>query len=238
MPKRENVTAPCVQFADERPSDCVVCAVRASALFSELERSELDERLRPIRNGFCAAGAVIYRAGEPAEAAFSIRAGVIKLLHPGREHEMRIVRLLGRGAAIGLEAFEGERYANTAVATREVNLCRIPRSVLIALGRDSPRLYAGLVNKWKEHAARSESWISDLYAGNLDERTCSLVRMLCDVSGDPTGAVRLLKNDEMADVLGVSVESVSRCVSKLKRGGVIRRVGPWTYDCRQLLHKA
>ena len=227
--------SPCVNFLREQPSDCLSCAVRSSALFAELDEQELNERLSPIHNGMLKAGSVIYRPGEAADAVFTVRWGVVKLLgHQGGPAD-RIVRLLGRGAAIGLETLDGTHYEHTAVATREVNICRIPADVLHRLGRQNPRLAAGLIDKWREHTRWSEAWISTLYGGKLEQRARALVRLLVQVSGDPPNAVKLLRISEMADVLGVSTAAVSRCIADLKRRGLLERVGPWTYNCHPSL---
>jgi CRP-like cAMP-binding protein len=209
--------------------------VRSSALFAELDEQELDQRLRPIHNGMLKAGAVIYRPAEAASAVFTVRCGVIKLLGNQGDPPNRIVRLLGRGAAIGLEALDGAHYEHTAVATREANICRIPARVLRELGEQNPRLAAGMVAKWREHARWSEAWISTLYGGKLEQRARALVRLLVQVSGDPPNAVKLLRIREMADVLGVSQAAVSRCLADLKRRGLLERVGPWTYNCHPSL---
>lgn len=223
---------------EEHPSECAICAVRPATLFGEMEPSEIDERLRPIRSGFYPANQVIYREGESARFAFSIRAGVVKLVHEDADGAERVLRLLGRGAAIGLESFDGALYANTAIATREVNLCRIPRSVLTTVAQRSPSLYAGLARKWREHAMLSETWSARLHGGTLEVRATVLVRLLVDISGDPRDSLRLLRNDDMAALLGVSKETMSRCMASLKRRGLIKRIGPWTYDCRPLLSRA
>ena len=70
-------------------------------------------------------GTPIYAAGDPGQAVSAVRVGIVKLVMkiPGRES--RIVRLLGRGATLGLEVLTGRPYPHTAGA-RATSLCRIP----------------------------------------------------------------------------------------------------------------
>jgi hypothetical protein len=107
--------------------------------------------------------------------------------------------------------------------------------VLHQLGRQNPRLMAGLIAKRREHTRWSKAWISTLYGGKLEQRARALVRLLAQVSGDPPNAVKLLRIPEMADVLGVSEVAVSRCIADLKRRGLLERVGPWNYNCHPSL---
>lgn len=224
-------SSPCVSFLKERQSDCIHCAIRGSALFAELDQADLDQRLKPIHNGLVKASTVIYRQGDPAEAVFTIRHGVVKLVRQDADLSPRILRMLGRGAAIGLESVDGGTYAHTAVALRDLNLCRIPRAALLALGTQHPGLLTGLVKKWREHAYWSERWIGTLCTGKQSARVPSLICLLAEISGDPLSAVRLPRSADMADLLGCSAEGLSRRMARLKRRGLLKRVAPWTYSC-------
>lgn len=231
MDSSRDPPSPCVAFLKERDSDCIRCAIRGSALFSDLRAADLDQRLRPIRNGLIRGNSVIYRQGDPAMAVFTLRAGVAKLVHEVPEGQPRILRLLGRGAALGLETVDGGRYTHTAVAIRDLDLCRIPRAALRNLGEQHPRLLMGLVKKWREHAYWSERWVAALCTGRSATRVPSLIRVLSEISGDPPNAIRLPRSCDMAGFLGCSVEALSRQMSDLKRKGLLKRIAPWTYRC-------
>lgn len=239
MAVSKDPASPCVSFLKERESDCIHCAIRGSALFAELDIADLDQRLRPIHNGLVRGDSVIYCQGEPAEAVFTLRSGVVKLIGKDADSSPRILRMLGRGAAIGLESVDGGTYAHTAVGMRDLNLCRIPRSALLDLGDQHPGLLMGLVTKWREHAYWSERWIGSLCTGKQATRVPSLICLLAEISGDPLSAVRLPRSSEMAEILGCSAEGISRRMAKLKRKGILRRVAPWTYSCEpELLARA
>ena len=231
MVEATNPQSPCVSFLKERESDCLHCAIRASALFAELGKSDLDQRLKTIHNGVVPAETAIYRSGDPAEAVFTIRSGMVKLVGAAAVPSPRIVRLLGPGAAIGLEAATGGSYEHDAVAMRDVNLCRIPRSALLSLGQQHPGVQTGLVNKWREHALLADRWISTICNGKQKARATALVRLLIEISRDPWDAVRLPRTADMAAVLGCSAEGISRQMARLKRQGLLKRVAPRTFWC-------
>mgnify|MGYP003572635391 FL=1 len=219
----------------ERDSDCFHCAVRASALFCKLSTSALDQTLKRIRNGVLPADTVIYRSGDVADATFTVRNGLVKLINPRTPAGPRIVSLMGHGAAIGLESMDGRIYQHTAITIRESNICRIPSEVLSELKGRSPELTEGLICKWRDHAYSAENVICTLCAGQLKERATALLRHIIDVTRDRPEAVRLPRTADMAEILGVSAESISRCMADLKRQGLIRRVAPWTYRCDEAL---
>jgi CRP-like cAMP-binding protein len=176
-------------------------------------------------------GTPIYAAGDPGQAVFTVRVGVVKLVMeiPGRES--RIVRLLGRGATLGLEALAGRPYAHTAVTLRTTSLCEIPLPTVDELHVHNPRILHGLMEKWNEQVVWADRWIAILGSGTVPQRFADLARLIADISGDPLEAVHLPPAADIAAILGCSSESVSRHLAELKRAGLLTYVAPRTYRC-------
>lgn len=231
MMATEPQPGPCIRFFKERDSDCSRCTLRNSALFADLPPAAAEWATGRIENGVLRRGGVVYRAGETTDAVFTIRVGVVKLVLEVPGHEARIVRLLGRGATLGLERLAGEPYAHTAIATRTTNLCRIPTSVIDELHAVHRTLLHGLMVKWNEQITWADRWIGILGTGQINTRILDLVRLVVDISGDPLDAVQLPATGDIAAILGVTSESASRHMAELKREGLLVRVAPWTYHC-------
>ena len=212
-------------------ADCRHCAMRKTSLFSVLRGPDFDKILLPIRNAGLPAKTVIYLENQPADAVFTIRRGLVKLVKQAPDGSPRITRLLGRGAALGLEALTEGIYWHTAVAMREVDLCRIPTAVIIALQEHNLQLVDGIIRQWEHYLDYADRWITELSAGPVKTRVPRLVKLLLDISGEPSGRVVLPSSEEMAAVLATSVESVSRCIAELKRSRVLVRVAARTYHC-------
>lgn len=221
----------CTRFAREGDADCQHCSLRSSALFADLHPPAIERFTSRIRNGVLRRGDVLYSAGEAGDVVYTIRVGVVKLVMeiPGRES--RIVRLLGRGATLGLEALAGSLYAHTAVALRTTSVCRIPIPTVDTLHLHNPSLVHGLMQKWNEQMVWADRWIGILGAGPVTQRLADLVRLLADISGDSLNEVHLPPVADMAAILGVSAESVSRHMAELKRASLLVHVGPRIYRC-------
>jgi CRP-like cAMP-binding protein len=231
MSKTDKHQSPCVSFLREQKSDCVHCALRSSALFAGVRPANLDARLSAIHNGLVRAETVIYREGDAADWVFTIRSGVVKLVARQGTARSRILRVLGRGAAIGLEALDGAPYEHTAVALWDLNLCRLPLPTLRDLGAVDAGLLVGMVAKWHEHARWADRCIHLACAGRTESRIPSLIRLLADISGDPPEAIRLPRTADMASIVGCTPEVISRRMAELKRSGLLTRMAPWTYRC-------
>lgn len=225
----------CINFLRKDSSDCQHCTLRGTALFADLLSPDLKDLAAPIVNGVMRRGGVIYNAGHVGDAVFTVRVGVVKLMIQRPDRGSRIVRLLGRGATLGLEALAGRPYAHTAVTLRTTSLCQIPTATVESLHNQQPRLVRGLMEKWYEQVAWADRWISILGTGTVSHRLGALVRLLADISGDPLDAIQLPPVSDISAILGVSPESVSRQMAELKRSGLLTRLAPRTFRCHPSL---
>jgi CRP/FNR family transcriptional regulator len=178
---------------------------------------------------------VIYREGESADTVYEIKKGLVKLINYLPNGRGRIVRLYGEGIWLGLEGLLRRPYEHTAMAVDEVEVTRMPANTLRMMHSDDPHKYTHLMQKWHEHLLEADLWISDFSTGSVRSRVARLINFLSRIEGQQAmGKVRLLTCDEMAAILGVTPESVSRIIAEFKRAGVLRSmdsVSPELYRC-------
>lgn len=211
--------------------DCEHCGLRRLVLLKGARASDLARSTRCLRNGLSMRGSTIYSAGQRGAAVYTIRVGLVKLVSavPGRG--TRIVRLLGRGAALGLEVLGGSAYAHSAVALRTTNLCEIPISAIDELSDHNRDVTRGVMSKWNDEMTSADFSIALLGSGTVTERLIGLVRLIAEISGDRTDAVELPSVADMASLVGASPEGVSRHMAELKRAGILTRLAPRLYRC-------
>ena len=170
-------------------------------------------------------GEVIYQSGEESHLLFVIRQGMLKLVTHLPNGRSRIVRLHKRGSLIGLDGLMGNAHEHTAIGIDNVELYKIPHSFFHQWKESSPQLYSRLLEHWHEYLNYADTWITEFSTGNVKGRVARLLRFLADFEPD-TGPqiIELLTTDEMADILGVTAESVSGVVAELKRELVLEPI--------------
>ena len=99
MSRRPN----CINVEWVGRADCAHCGVRHLMLFSTLPESAFEDILYPIDNMKYSRGSTLYKESDNDDGVYSVRRGLIKLLHLAADGTQRIVRLLGPGSVIGLE---------------------------------------------------------------------------------------------------------------------------------------
>lgn len=215
----------------ETTADCRHCPIRQQALFAALRGPDFEHLFTPIRGAQIPTGTELYREDSPAAAVYTVSRGLLKLIKGAPSAGGRIVRLLGPGAAAGLEALSTGLYWHTAVAVRQTELCRIPLEVFHELQRHSVRLSERVVGQWEEQVRSADRWLAELNQGTVAERVQRLLAVLVELEADDGSLIQLPPMTDLASILGTTRESVSRTLAELKRAKALRRVAPHTYEC-------
>lgn len=206
-------------------ADCGKCHIRHLMLFSGLPDNAFANTLQPIDHFIFPAGSVLYETGGTDGHIYSIRRGLVKLLHVTADGSQRIVRIMGPGASVGLEMLDGgDGYRHSAVAINDVDACRIPLATVRALQAEHPELCQQVRQRLQEHLDLADQWIITLGTGPARERVMHLLTMLSGFSTDPNGDIELLGREDMAAIVGTSVETVSRIIADLKRRRLLYKV--------------
>jgi len=205
-------------------SRCVTCGARAFSVCASLQPSDLAALDEIADRISVSAGETLIDEGETAHHLFNITSGsvrIYKLLPDGRR---QITGFLFAGDFIGLAA--GEDYAFSAEAIEDATLCRFRKREYRALVRDCPELEAALLARATHELAAAQNQMLLLGRKTARERIASFLLDL--PARDPIRPsidhhVRLpMTRMEIADYLGLTIETVSRELTKLKTSGLIR----------------
>jgi CRP/FNR family transcriptional regulator len=168
------------------------------------------------------AGEVLYHEGSDIDFLYVVRRGRIKLLSYLADGRARIVRLHKGGAIIGLNGLLGEVHEHTAVAVDRVEVLQIPLGLVVPLKENDPIAYSHLLEQWYSYLNYADTWITQFSTGPIRGRVARLLQFLGDLDEDSApGEVTLLSGEEMAEVLGVTPESVSRVLADFKRRQIL-----------------
>ncbi|MGD8569032.1 MAG: Crp/Fnr family transcriptional regulator [Gammaproteobacteria bacterium] len=168
---------------------------------------------------------IIYHEGANADTVNIISKGLVKLLSYLPNGRARIVRLHGPGHVIGLSSLVHPEYEHTAVATNNVELLKIPTSFIKETRSQNPLFYLELTEQWHHYLREADVWITQFSTGSIRSRVARLITFLYYLEKEINpGYVRLLSGEEMASILGVTPESVSRVIAEFKRQHIVEPV--------------
>jgi CRP-like cAMP-binding protein len=213
-------------------SHCDKCHIRQLMFFSELPDSAFGNLLKPIDHYIYPPGTVLYEAKSQKKFLYSIRRGMVKLVHEAQDGTRRIVRLLGPGAAIGLELLDGNAgYHHTAIAVDQVDLCKIPVETTRQLQSHYPALCKHVGEQLQEQLDLADQWIVALSTGTAKQRVAQLLLIMDEFFADENDSFILLNREDMAAMISISVETVSRMIAAFKRQKILKRYKDNRYQC-------
>jgi len=181
----------------------------------------------------CEAGTVIMHEGEHQECFGNVLNGVVKLTKTMTDGRQHIVGLLFPSDFMGRALRTETPYR--AEATTDVELCLFRRADFERLMQRFPELQSRLLAHTLDELDACHDWTLLLGRKNALERVASFLLMIArraqevgcsaGAEGDSTSFVLPLGRADIADFLGLTTESVSRQITKMKRVGVIRLHG-------------
>jgi CRP/FNR family transcriptional regulator, anaerobic regulatory protein len=166
--------------------------------------------------------------GDPAEHFFTLSMGTAKLLKLLPDGRQQITSFSGPGDFLGLAVSSGYCYA--AESVDDVTLCRFSRTTLRSLMDDFPAMEKRLLEYTSNELSLAQEQMLLLGRKSARERVATFLvararkTELCPARGTPSTAVFLglpMIRSDIADYLGLTVETVSRTLTQLKRSNII-----------------
>jgi CRP/FNR family transcriptional regulator len=165
-----------------------------------------------------AAGATIFSEGDAADSVFEVVTGTLrlhKLLPDGRR---QVTGFICAGHLIGL-APEGT-WVYTAEAITDVTLCRYRRPAFERLIDTVPGFARRVLTATSHELRVAQDQMLLLGRKTAAERVASFLLLMADQQGSEAISVPMGRND-IADYLGLTIETVCRSLTQLKRSELI-----------------
>lgn len=220
-PGRERLYRPSVATAARMP-DCARCPVRDHSLCTGLQPHELP-RISELTTVYEAeAGEVLYFEGDAARHFFTLRRGVVRLVRTFPDGRRSIVGFLHDGDFLG-GRFGERNYHTTAEAVTKLEYCRIQVDDLQRLAREYPALEHQLLSMSADRMDAAENHIVLLSRKTAAEKVAAFLLASQEWQDKTDGGEFDLpmSRSDIADYLGLTIETVSRVMTKLVGNGLI-----------------
>lgn len=207
----------------EQAHPCFDCAVRELAVCGVLESAALREFKASGPTVHYGAGETVVFEADMAANVYSLTSGLLrlsKLLPDGRR---QIAGFLFPGDFLGITM--EEEHAFTAEAVAPAALCRFPRRQFDAFVAENPALERRLYAVAAHELAAARQQLILLGRKTATERLASFLLMLagrCRSLRDGDDIRFPMSRSDIADYLGLRIETVSREISALKAARMIQ----------------
>jgi len=210
--------------------DCNSCPIRHRAVCARCETDELArlEQLKYYRS--FQAGQTVIWSGDRMDFVASVISGIATLTQTMEDGRRQMVGLLLPSDFVGRPGRSTAAYDVTA--TTDLVMCCFRKKPFEELILSTPHISQRLLEMTLDELDAAREWMLLLGRKTAREKIASLLAIIArrDVSLNPRSKGPIvfdlpLTREEMADYLGLTLETVSRQVSALRRDGVISLEG-------------
>lgn len=172
----------------------------------------------------------IYAEGAPSDCWYKVVSGTVrlcKLMADGRRH---IAEFFFAGDCFGLD--DNVDRAFSAEAIGDLVVMRFPRAATERLIDQQPGLARGLCSMTMRNLAHAQTRMLLLGRMTASERVASFLLELSERRDVRRGLDVPMSRSDIADYLGLTIETVCRVLSTLKRDAVIAIPSPHRIEFR------
>lgn len=206
-------------------------AARRTAELLEL----LGNRLAP-RKWLVHAGDVICRSGEDFGNLHVLNSGFVKIVRHSADGREQVVGFKFRGDWLGFDGIAEGRYACDAVAMDTGEVWSVRYDALLTACSGSRALMAALHGAMSREMAHEHDWMMSVCTLPADARVADFLRYWAESlarGGLRTDEVALrMTRAEIGNYLGMTLETVSRALSRLARDSLISFASKGRRDLR------
>jgi len=178
----------------------------------------------------------LFREGDDGVAVYSVLSGAVKVYKLMPDGRRQITGFFFRGDMFGF-CLDGS-YAFTAEAITPVEVCRLPMQRLNELSETAPEVLYRIVLRMTAKLAQFHDHVLLLGRKTARERVATFVLTLHDRArrrGEAPTPVHLpMGRSDIADHIGLTVETVSRTMTAFKREGLVDLPNANTVAVRRL----
>jgi len=202
---------------------CAGCKVRGVSVCAVLDESELGSLEAIAEDARYDEKQTILLQGDPADAVYNVTQGTVRLYKLLPDGRRQIVGFLLPGDFMGLAL--SDHYAFSADAMESVMACRFARTAFSSLVDEKPHLLRRLHEAATHELSLAQDHMLLLGRRTADEKVAAFLIALRErwrrLGGSLVTIPLPMTRQDIADYLGLTLETVSRTISKLARSKML-----------------
>ena len=167
----------------------------------------------------------IFRGEDDFTAVYAVRSGCIKTITVSGEGQEQVTGFYLPGEILGMDGIASGKHTNSAIALETSAICEIPFAHLETLSSEIPSLQRHVFQLLGKEIAIDQQLITLLSKNSADERVATLLLSISSRNSrrnlSATHFRLPMSRAEVGNYLGLTVETVSRVLSRLQKSNLI-----------------
>ena len=209
---------------------CTRCSLSNLCLPLAVSKDEIDRLEDVVQQGKTVSkGGHIFEQHDPFRSCYAVRSGAIKTYMVSEDGEEQVTGFYLPGEIIGLDSMNADAYSCSARALDRTSVCEIPFEKLEDLATKIPSLQHHFFHLMSKEIQDSQQLSMLLSKNSAEERIASLLLSLSSRFHRrrlSSTQFRLpMPRNDIANYLGLAVETVSRVMTRFQNQKLIEAQG-------------
>ncbi len=170
------------------------------------------------------AGKVLFHEGQPADTMWAVKDGLVHIIKYGPDGREFVLEVIPPGELFGaVVALENRPYPASAVAAEPSVVWRLPASLARDLCRKHPTLRSAILDQVTSRLRNAHDRLRSVALERVEQRLARMLLALADKIGQQKDGVMVVNvtRQELADMIGTTVETTIRITSKWQQAEII-----------------
>lgn len=202
---------------------CATCSAHNEAICSAINDCDMDDFARNVRTRLVKPGQSVYREFEEAKFVYSVVSGEIRLANLLDDGRRQVTAFKTAGEVLGEQ--RNGYYQSDAEAVCDTVVCQISIKALETYLKKMPAMQTALTEKVLEELQELRHLAILLGRKTPIEKIATFLIDRAEKSSSETeneiNVSLTMGRTDIADFLGLTIETVSRTITKLKKMGVL-----------------
>ncbi len=205
---------------------CGSCVLNELCLPAGIDRDDLERLDSAVKSRrTLEQGRMLYRDGDDFQALYVVRSGSLKTFVLNEAGEVQILGFHLPGEIVGLDALATDRHVSHAEALEPTSICELPYARLQQVTLEVPALHRQLMRVISREVVAEHQHTVMMGRPQAQEQLAIFLKNLTDryqrLQHNGRTLTLPMSRYDIANYLGLVVETVSRLFSRMKEMGVL-----------------
>lgn len=205
---------------------CALCALRELCLPAGIHGADLARLNAIVRDKrLLDRGKTLFLQGDRFRALYVVRSGSLKTFVENHAGDVQVLGFHLPGEIVGMDALASDRHLCGSEALERTSVCELPYAQLQRVAGEIPKLLQQLVRVISREVGADQGHLVMMGRRQAQERLAIFLRNFTEryerLSRDPLKLSLPMSRHDLANYLGLAMETVSRLFGRLEAEGVI-----------------
>ncbi|MEB2283740.1 MAG: Crp/Fnr family transcriptional regulator [Myxococcales bacterium] len=170
-------------------------------------------------------GALVFSQGQPSAYVWAVREGLVHIVKSGPGGREIVLEVIPPGEFFGaVVALEGRPYPASALAIEASTVWRVPSQLVREICQRHPTLRSAILALVTPRLRSAHERLQSVALEPVEQRLARMLLALAPKIGRAENGVTVLPitRQELADMVGTTVETAIRITSKWHKSGFVR----------------